>query len=573
MAFASLHSSACASALSEGTLSGDYLSGRLAARVNALEDAARVYAGAHAAAPGETSLLKDAFFYHLAAGKAEAAMPYAEALLARAPNEDDGLARAATAAKQIKEGALEEARATLGREGGSLFLRSLAFLADVWVEKGLAGPEAALKKLASPPPELFNGFNQYHEGLLASEAGRTDQARAAFEAAVQGHGGPLARRAYGALLERVDAAKAREYYAILAFDDGASRSAARMAEQRLAAGRPSKEFMGATPAQGAAAAIYSFAAAMIYEAQGERDRALEAGFRVGEPRFNYPLVWARLALYLDPDLDEARLLVGFILSRYADHEGEAAVLRPIAPSSPYFEQARIDMASGLMSTDRIDEAEQLLKDAIRRDPNGLGLQATLAALYSEQRDHESAVATLSKVIAGLGEAPPRDAWRYYVARGASLIELDRWPDAEIDLKRAVTLAPDEPMALNYLGYSWAERGLYLDQAFTLLEKAIEKAPQSGAIVDSLGWAQYQLGLYGEAVLNLEKAATMEPSDPTITDHLGDVYWRLGRRLEARYQWERALELEPTDVQQVSIKSKLAQGLPSEPDKKAADRRE
>jgi len=570
---AGLASPSCASAPAKGSLSGDYLSGRLAARANALDDAARVYAAAHAAAPHETSLLKDAFFYQLAAGNIEAAAPYAALILARAPAEDDGLARATIAARQIKHGDYAEARKTLTMESGATFIRSLAFLADVWIEKELAGPDAALRKLADPPADLFGGFNQYHEGLLAGEAGRVEQARMALEAAVAGLGGPLAGRAYGALLERVDADKARQYYAILALEDGAAGHAARLAGKRLAAGKPSLEFMSATAAEGAAAAVYSFAVAMIQDAASERERAIEAGFRVGEPRFNFPLVWARLAVYLDPSLDEARHLVGFILSLYGDHAGAAAALSPIPPSSPYFAQSRLDMATGLIAAKKMREAERLLKAAIRQDADSRELKAALATLHADQRNHEAAVAEFDKVIDSLGAETPPGAWRYFVARAASLIELDRWPEAERDLKRAVNLAPGEPTALNYLGYSWAERGLHLDEAFTLLETAIEKAPHSGAIVDSLGWAQYQLGRYEEAVLNLEKAAAMEPSDPTITDHLGDAYWRLGRRLEARYQWERALQLEPTPVQNRAIQSKLAGGLKDEPEQRAADRRE
>ena len=141
-----------------------------------------------------------------------------------------------------------------------------------------------------------------------------------------------------------------------------------------------------------------------------------------------------------------------------------------------------------------------------------------------------------------------------------MIELDDWPQAEIDLKRAVELAPEEPTALNYLGYSWVERGQNLDEAFELIEKAVSLQPNSGAIIDSLGWAHYQLGEYEKAVGHLEHAASLEPDDPVITEHLGDVYWRLSRKIEARYQWRHVLELEPDDEQKRSIEQKLEDGL-------------
>ncbi|WP_375211162.1 tetratricopeptide repeat protein [Hyphococcus sp.] len=148
----------------------------------------------------------------------------------------------------------------------------------------------------------------------------------------------------------------------------------------------------------------------------------------------------------------------------------------------------------------------------------------------------------------------------FAGRAASLLELDEWPAAEADLLRAVEIAPQEPAALNYLGYSWAERGLNLDEAFGLIEKAVAIEPNSGAYIDSLGWAHYQLGDYDEAVGHLEHAASLEPADPTITEHLGDVYWRLGRKIEARYEWKRVLELEPPQQMRERVEKKIEQGL-------------
>jgi tetratricopeptide (TPR) repeat protein len=291
---------------------------------------------------------------------------------------------------------------------------------------------------------------------------------------------------------------------------------------------------------------------------------------VGEPRFNFPLVLARMAVFLDPTQEEARRLVGAILNVYGDYDGAATVLGAIPPASPFFEQARIDIAAGLSAGEKPKAAEKVLKEALRRDPKGRDLKWSLAAHYAEMKDHEKAVAAISKLIVELGEPPPAEAWRYHVSRGASLIELDRWPEAEKDLKRAVELAPDEPMALNYLGYSWAERGLNLEEAFNLLDKAVAARPDSGAIVDSLGWAHFQLGQYDQAVGHLERAAALEPSDPTVTEHLGDVYWRLGRDIEALYQWRMALELEATEAQRKAIEKKLVDGMPPPAQRKAAD---
>ena len=112
----------------------------------------------------------------------------------------------------------------------------------------------------------------------------------------------------------------------------------------------------------------------------------------------------------------------------------------------------------------------------------------------------------------------------------------RWPEAEADLTKALRLQPDQPDVLNYLGYSWIDKGMHLEQARKMIERAVELRPDDGAIVDSLGWALYRMGNFVEAVTVLEHAVELKGDDPTINEHLGDAYWRAGRKDEARYQW-------------------------------------
>ena len=114
--------------------------------------------------------------------------------------------------------------------------------------------------------------------------------------------------------------------------------------------------------------------------------------------------------------------------------------------------------------------------------------------------------------------------------------------------------------LNYLGYSLVERGEKLDEALQMIEVAAEARPDSGAIIDSLGWVYFQLGRYQDAVVQLERAASLLPVDPVINDHLGDAFWAVGRTTEAHFQWERALSFEPDEDTGARIRDKLARGL-------------
>ncbi len=461
----------------------------------------------------------------------------------------------------LKAGDAAAARRYLYGDYNASFLEAASYLTDVWIEDALHGPRAAVAKLEIAPDRLFRGFNPLHKALLLEKAGDLEEARTAHQISVFGFGGPIGRAAYGAFLERIDdEAAAREYYNLLQREAGVARRMAEAGLERLDKGRRPTLYQQTSPAEGAAIAYYSFAAAILEQTAGERARAEEAGFNVGEPRYNLPLALIQLAVYLDPELYYAHNLAGQVFNVYGDFDAAAASLGAIPPASPLFEQARIFIAGGVAARGEPDEAIAMLKDTVRRDPLASEARFSLANLYASEERYGEAEKEMTVIIDALGEEPEDDAWRYFIARGAALLELDRWSEAEADLERAVEIAPEEATTLNYLGYSWAERGENLEKAFDLIEKAVELEPSSGAITDSLGWAHYQRGDYEEAVGHLEKAASMEPSDATITDHLGDVYWRLGRKIEARYQWRRALELEAPDKLRAAVEEKLERGL-------------
>ena len=133
------------------------------------------------------------------------------------------------------------------------------------------------------------------------------------------------------------------------------------------------------------------------------------------------------------------------------------------------------------------------------------------------------------------------------------------------MQAALELEPDQPLVLNYLGYSWVDQGMNLAEAEAMLRRAVDLRPDDGYIVDSMGWAYYRLERFEEAVRYLERAVELRPDDPVINDHLGDAYWQVGRHREARFQWQRALTFEPEEDQVALIERKLERGLePAEP---------
>ena len=148
----------------------------------------------------------------------------------------------------------------------------------------------------------------------------------------------------------------------------------------------------------------------------------------------------------------------------------------------------------------------------------------------------------------------------YYARGVSLERSNRWNEAERDFRQALKLNPERAEVLNYLGYSFVDKGINLEEAVSMLEKARALRPLDGMIADSVGWAYYKLGRFQEAARTLEEAVQLAPGASDINDHLGDAYWRIGRKIDARFQWQHALQLDPDEEQKAVIERKLQFGL-------------
>ena len=178
------------------------------------------------------------------------------------------------------------------------------------------------------------------------------------------------------------------------------------------------------------------------------------------------------------------------------------------------------------------------------------------------RSHDrftEAVDAYDRAFKRIEKTEPRH-WSLLYARGIALEQSKQWPRAEADFLEALELKPDQPYVLNYLGYSWIEKGRHTERAQEMIQKAVKLRPNDGYIVDSLGWGHYKLGNYEKSVLHMERAVELRPQAPVINNHLGDAYWRVGRRREANFQWNRSLSLDPKEEMAVKIRQKLKTGL-------------
>lgn len=142
--------------------------------------------------------------------------------------------------------------------------------------------------------------------------------------------------------------------------------------------------------------------------------------------------------------------------------------------------------------------------------------------------------------------------------GVYLYALERLDEAEKELREAFRLDPEHDRALNFLGYSLAERKIHLEEALAMIERALEVDAWNGAYLDSLGWVYHQMGRYEEALQPLERAARELPKDATVLEHLGDVYLSLGERQGAVTAWNRALVAGAPDAEGLRVKIRRAE---------------
>jgi len=271
-----------------------------------------------------------------------------------------------------------------------------------------------------------------------------------------------------------------------------------------------------------------------------------------------PAVYFAMASYLDPELDVAKTLWADVLDQ-SDRRVEAiALLQSIPEGSVHHTSAQGQLAWALRREGRDDEALMVARETLARTDNR-NIRVQLADLLQSLGRDGEAEDTFTDII-DADEAEGQYDWRIYYARGGARERMGEWPRAENDLQTAMNLRPDNPTIMNYLGYSWIDRGINLDEGLALIETALRYAPDNGAITDSLGWAHYKLGNYERAIFYLERAAELEPTISEILDHLGDAYWQVGRFKEAGFQWERALKYATDEDERELLSKKLAGGI-------------
>ena len=520
----------------------DFLRGRYASLTNDPHQAALFYAGAIKTNPYDQDILERAVFTALISGHVDTATAIAQNAKSETLKHTS-LPRLVLGVEALKQGKSKRAERLLTPETSSLFNDTIARNLIAWALVDNNKPETALAILETTNigNSLFDGltgstraFIQLHMGDDAGALATLDemwQANIRLASTTEYHARLLARTG-----DREEAARLLNHFS----SHIGQNAAIRTLHTEIESGQ---DIPLAPPGilEGAALSIYTPAAALAAQTHSDLSG-----------------VYFALALALDPELHVARTLWGDSLDNANRREAAIELLSSVPETSVFYATARGQIAWALRREERNEEALQTARQALNfaEDRN---LKIQLGDLFRSLEQHKEAEGIFTEIIEEDAKSDVED-WRLLYARGAALQELDRWDASQADLIRANEIAPGQPNLLNYLGYSWVDRGIKLEQGLEMIQRAEKLRPNAGFIVDSLGWAHFKLGNYGQAITHLERAAELSPTEALINEHLGDAYWRGGRRLEAGFQWNRAIRLDPESDHLQRLEAKIEKGL-------------
>ena len=524
----------------DATEFGNYLSARFAASQHNLKDAAQYYRASLAADPANQQLLALSFFFATSSGDIDTAANLAEKVVAAVPGDRAGRLTLAVAALKRKDYAGARRQIALSEKGP--FTSLTVALIDGWAAAGQGDKAAAIADLAALRAQGgVDTLSMFHLALLADYVGDVQIADASYKTVLAGGISPRVVDAYGRFLERQGRADdATGLYNRMLAEPGLKQIAETGLARIKSRKRPDALITG--PADGAAEALFGMAASLTDEASAD-----------------VSILYLRLALYLRPSLDLGAVLLADRLENLQKFEDAIAVYQTIDKASPYWRMGAVEIALDEARLGKSDAAIADLKALTVANPSDVEAWTALGDTYRSTSQFPEAADAYNHAVELLGSDKATN-WPLFFARAVSEEGNKNWSAAELDLKRALQLAPNEPTLLNYLGYSWVDQNRNIPEALAMLEKAHTLKPTDGYIADSVGWAYYKLGRYVDAAKALEKAVELVPGDPTINDHLGDAYWRVGRKMEAQFQWNHALAFGPSDSDKTVIEKKLKDGL-------------
>lgn len=541
-------------------LSGSFLAAQNATRGNDEKAAAKFLKKALKLDPENEDLKRNYFHALIANGEIEKAVELATQF---EPRPKDGhIVTIVNAVDQLRKRGWKKSAELLAGVSGSDLDNLVSTIAGAWAKIGMGNQAEALKQIdALEGPSWTALIVTFHQGLMQSISGDEEGAAKSFREAIKDNSGArimadtYIHGVYALAetllrLEKADEAKTAIENGLKIFPNHPLL----ISSQKALANGAGLEKIVTNPQEGAAQLFY------------------DLGNVIGrEGGTSFAKIYLQIARYLNPESGAIAISLASVAEREKKPELANKFYDEVGKDSIYHRRATLETAINLNILKKDDEAVALLRTLIDEEPDDLVPFMTLGRILNQHKRYREASEVFDQAIAKIKTPQPRH-WDFYYRRAISYERLKNWDKAELDFKKALKLSPNRASVLNYLGYSWVDMGIHLEEGLDMIRKAIKLRPRAGFIVDSLGWAYFKLGRYEEAAKELEKAVKMLPGDPVINDHLGDAYWKTGRKLEATFQWNHALASEPTKEDAAKIRDKLKNGYNDAETPKVADKK-
>lgn len=531
-------------------LSGSYLAARIATADNDDIAAVSFLEKSLVLDPENDRIKRNLFQAYLANGRIEDAV-----LLARgiADAEKNGhVVAMVNGVELVKKRSWAKAVKVLGDIKGSDLDNLIANIVGAWAMHGDGHTDEALKQISEiSGANWMDIIKNLHSGLMLSASGRDEEAILPLQKAVDTRA--AARFLTETYVNSMDAlARAHQRLGNLekaratiqsGLDIFPNRPSLHAMMEALNSEKPAG-LLVSNPQQGAAEFYYDLGNAI--------------GREGGTP---FAQIYLQLAKHLYPESSAISISLASVFEKQKNPKRANEYYQQIEEGSPYKRRAQLETAINLNTLKDIDGAIAILRELVKSKPSDLVPYMTLGRLLNQHERYREATDIFDSAIALIAN-PKRQHWDFFYRRAIAYERLNEWSTAEASFKKALELEPNRATVLNYLGYSWVDQGIHLDEGLDMIRKAVKLRPEAGFIVDSLGWAYFRLKRYEEAVVELEKAIAIPAMawDPVVNDHLGDAYWQTGRKTEAHFQWQHALDAKPEPDDRVKILEKLKSGI-------------
>jgi tetratricopeptide (TPR) repeat protein len=301
---------------------------------------------------------------------------------------------------------------------------------------------------------------------------------------------------------------------------------------------------------------------MLEEDPGDLDAQLRLALIYGEKReFSKAIELLTTILKARPGELKVREYLGYLYEEIKDFPKAIEIYQSNIRLDPTFPESHVHLGVLQYRLKKFPEAITHLSEAVRLTPKQPEPHVVLGLAHLQSEQYEKASEAFEE---GIRHNPKHADLHFNL--GTAYDKLNRFEDVVKAMESALTIDPHHADALNYLGYSYAERGIKIDQALSLTRRAVALKPENGYYVDSLGWAFYKSGLLAEALTEIKRAVSLVGDDPVIYEHLGEIYMKQQKLSDAREAWLHSLELDPSNEKLLQRFQEQGMGDPSKEDR-------